>query len=103
MIADIPYLRHGDVALYQTDENPPEGSVLVESGVVATGSTDGGDHQVVGGQVWRRPDGRFHVVAGEGALLTHRLRHVSLPLRLDTYVTGRIVVATDAGAMPVED
>lgn len=95
--------RHGDLVIYPIAELPPD-LVEVPSGVIRRGSSDGSDHILTGGRVLATPDGTIHLdVEVGGGELRHVARHTTTPIAAGAHVVRVLVIATDAGAMPVED
>lgn len=62
--------RHGEILLQQVD-TIPEGAVLKQTNVVATGKT-GHDHILTGGTILETPAGDIYLdITGEGAAIDH--------------------------------
>ena len=100
MISDLPCARQGDIPIYQADEIP--GDAKPAPPVIARGSSDAADHLVTGGEVFAAGD-VIYIRVREEATIHHAARHLTTRLGPGLYAARRLVVATDAGVMPVED
>jgi hypothetical protein len=97
------FARHGDIIVY-SGATVPKGATVVENSLLQRGSSDSADHIVRGGIVYKTTDdSAIYVSVEDRAEITHDARHTTLGLPKGIYVVRRMVVATDEGAMPVED
>lgn len=98
-----PYARHGDLVIY--DASIPTGAKRTSSKLLQRGNSDAADHTVAGGTLYRlEGDARVWIRVARGeARISHAARHTTGTLPRGEYVVVRLVQATDAGVMPVED
>ncbi len=95
--------RHGDLVIYQDVPIPPT-AVPSPSQTIQRGSSDSADHTLVGGTVLHDGEQTYlRVEEGNTAELRHESRHTTATLSAGDYGVVRLVVATDAGVLPVED
>ena len=98
-----PYARHGDLVIYAV-ASIPEAAKRTSSKLLQRGSSDAADHTVAGGTLYRLEGGaRVWIRVAREARISHAARHTTGTLPRGEYVVVRLVQATDAGVLPVED